>query len=293
MSMGDLAGRHLVAAALLAGAAAALGAVTTGIAGDTTATVDNTAPVIKSVSLPDTSLTPTAGGVTTKTATIDVEDLNGCDDLQRVDVWLNGTTGSSLVGPTNVTPYDTCSAGVATYTYDVNMQYYYEPGTSLTGDDYKLYIEAEDAQGATTNNKDDIGSLLDFTYAELAALSLNKSTLDFGTSIDPGATSSVLTLKVTNHGNVLIDTDVNGTNLSHATESATIGVGNIEYNLTNDRSTANSLTSTPATVTGFDLDHGSSASDAIYWWLTVPSGSNQWVPSGDYTGDVTVAAVKG
>lgn len=259
----------------------------------TTASIANTAPTVTSQSLPDTSLTPTAGSTTSATATIQIEDLNGCSDLVRVDAQINDSAGTKVLGSTNITPYDSCSAGIATYTYTFDMQYYFDPATDLSiDDDYRVYVEAEDKAGAVSNNALDLG-LLDFTFAELAAVNLDKSTMDFGTSLSPGTTSSSVQLTVENYGNVQIDTDVSGSQLSHATESANIAVSSVEYNLTNDNNGATTLSATATSISGFDLAKGSGSSQALYWWLAVPSGSNQWVPSGDYTGTVTVSAVKG
>lgn len=262
-------------------------------AGDTTATIDNTAPVVSSQSLPSTSLSPTAGGTTTTTATFEIEDLNGCDDIVRVDAQVNDSSGAKKLGAVNITPHDSCSSGIATYTYTFDMPYHFDPATDLAADDdYRVYVEVEDKAGAVSNNDLDL-SLLDFTYAELAALNLNTSTLDFGKSLDPGKTSGVAQLGVENYGNVQIDTDLSGGNLSHANEKAWIDVGQVKYNLTNDDTKASSLAGSATTVSGFDLAKGSGSSDTLYWWLDVPSGSNQWVPSGDYKGSVTVSAVKG
>lgn len=65
-------------------------------------------------------------------------------------------------------------------------------------------------------------------------------------------------------------------------------MGNVEHNIADDRGSATALTGSTATIADFDLDHGSSASKTIYWWLTVPSGSTQHVPSGDYTSILNV-----
>lgn len=269
-----------------------------GVWGETTSVdVTNTAPTILTVELPSgttgLSLSPTAGGTTDSTVTIEVEDLNGCTDLKDVRPQVNATDGSTHIGPANLFEnWDSCSAGVATYTWTFSMQYYDDPALDVNADHYKVYVVAEDDANATTSNVIDLGSLLKFNYQELAALNLDKSTLDFGNNVDPGTTSSTVTLGVENYGNVQIDTDLSGTNLSHSTEKAWIDVGQVEHNLTNDNTQATSLTGTASTA-DLNLAYGSGSSDSLYWWLTVPSGSNQWIPSGTYTGTVTVSAVKG
>lgn len=265
--------------------------------GETTSTdVTNTPPTILAVELPsgttDLSLTPTAGGTTTTTVTIEVEDLNGCDNLKDVRPQVNATDGSTHVGPANLLMnWDSCSAGVATYTWDFDMQYYDDP--ALSTDHYKVYVVAEDDDGATTNNVVDLTGLLKFNYQELTALNLNRTTLDFGSNVNPGTTAGSVQLGVDNHGNVQIDTDLSGTQLDHSTESASIPVSNVNYNLTDDDSSASSLSGTSTTVSSFDLAKGSGSSKTLYWWLDVPDGSTQWIPSGTYEGTVTVSAVKG
>lgn len=255
------------------------------------ADVDNVDPTVLTASLPESSYAPTAGGTTSITATISVEDLNGCDDIVRVEAQVNDPSNATKIAATDLAGTGSCSAGVASYSYDFDMDYHWD--AVLGTDTYKVYVEAEDAAGATSNNVLDLGSLLTFNYEELTALNLNTSTLDFGNSIAPGATSEVVHLGVENHGNVQIDTDLSGTNLSHATESAWIDVSQVSYNDANDAGQASALSTSATTVGAFDLAAGSGSSDTLYWWLEAPSGSEQWIPSGTYSGTVTVSAVKG
>jgi hypothetical protein len=56
---------------------------------------------------------------------------------------------------------------------------------------------------------------------------------------------------------------------------------------------SSALTGSAATLSSFDLAAGASSSANLYWQLTVPDGSSQWIPSGTYTGTLTVGAVSG
>lgn len=272
------------AAALLTVAfAAAPGA----IAATVEVTVVNAAPAVLSVSLPD-SVVPTAGSTKSVSTTIVVEDLNGCSDLSSVDVTVQEPGGSVHIAAAAAT-FDSCSAGTsATYSYTFDMQYYDAPALSTSH--YKVKVVATDSQGATGDN---IGDLALFNYDELAALTLNQSTLDFGASLDPDTTSGTVDLGVENYGNVQIDIQLNGSDLDHATESASIAVGNVAYSHASDMSDPGTLTTSAVTNSTFDLGFGSGTTKSLYWQLTVPSGSDQWIPSGTYSGTVTVSAVKG
>ncbi len=278
----------MIALAMVAGSVILPG----GLAEDTSVTVANVAPVVNSVSLADDTLTPTAGSTTSATATITVEDVNGCNDLVdvRPDVNTPDNATTLVDGGSLLQTWDSCTLGVATYTWTFQMQYYHDPATSSG---YNIYVVAEDASGVKTNNALDVGSLLTFTYAELAALNLNQTTVDFGSGIEPDATTSPFTLGVENYGNVQIDVSLSGASLDHATEDASIAASNVKYHTAKTLADASDLSGTSTTVTAFDLAKGSGSSSPLYWWLAVPSGADQWIPSGDYSGTVTVSAVKG
>lgn len=254
----------------------------------TSVTVLNAAPTVTSAALPSATVLPTSGANTSVTATIVVTDLNGCNDLSSVQAEVLTPAGATHVAPAAAT-YVSCDAGTAaTYRYVFPMRFYDAPAVLESG--YKLRVTATDSQGATGTNA---ASLLLFAYAELAALQLDRSTFGFGASISPGAQSSVLPLAVQNAGNVRVDTAVSGTHLTHASESASIGVGSMRYSTASNMSASSATSTTSATMTDFDLASGASSGRSLYWQLTVPSGEQQWVPSGAYAGTVTVSAVKG
>lgn len=270
---------------------AALPAVTT--AGDTSVTVVNVDPEVLTVSLPSTDLSPTAGSTTTAELHVSVEDLNGCSDIKRVSVHVNQDDNSTHNPATDLMQnggWDSCTAGLAHFNHTIEMDYHDPP--AVDGSAYKVYVEAEDQDGATTNNLLDLGSMLTFTYSKLAALAVNPQTIDFGSALDPGQSSPTQTTGIENQGNIQIDLGLSGTNLSHATESASIPVDSIEYSTDATMNGSASLASSSSTVT-YGLSPGPSSTDDLYWAITIPTADeNGWTPSGTYQGDVTVTALE-
>lgn len=258
------------------------------IAADSTTDVANLAPVILDVSLPLETYSPTAGSTTSITTTVSVSDENGCADLEWVNVTVLAPDDTTHVAWSQATK-DSCTLTSGTWTHTFEMRYHDDP--ALGTDHYKIKVRATDSQGASDETL--LGNLTRFNYEELAALNLGSSTLDFGADLAPGASSATQSLSVENFGNVQIDAQLNGTNLTHATEPATIHVDELAYSHNSDMSDGDSLTLDPVTNTTFDLAAGSGAAKTLYWQLTVPSGSDQWIPSGTYTGEVTITAVKG
>lgn len=257
------------------------------LAQDTSVTVANVAPVVTSVTLPTDAVLPTAGGTTNVTTTVVVTDLNGCNDVARVAVEIRRPDNATH-RPSADAAYISCAAGTAA-TYRLTFTMAYFDAAALDTSTYKAAVTVTDRQGATGTN---LASLGTFRYAELAALRLDLSAVDFG-AVDPGSASSILPLSVANQGNVRIDTQVSGTTLAHATEAANIGVGNVRYGLAANLTDAAALGSSAAAVSGFDLAAGASSARSLYWQLSVPDGATQWVPSGAYAGTLTVTSVKG
>lgn len=257
------------------------------IAGTTDVSISNTAPVVLSVSLPS-SVSPTAGSTTSVSTSIVIEDLNGCSDVQYVNLTVLKPDGTTHISSSEAT-YSSCSDGTnATYTKTFSMNYH--DAAALLTNYYKVKILATDAAGATGDNTLDLAL---FNYAELVALNLNLSTVSLGTSIVPNTTTTTKELGVSNYGNVQIDVQLSGTDLAHATESASIAVGNLKYSTASDMSGSAALSGSATTLSAFDLAKGSGSSKTLYWQLSVPSGDNQWIPSGSYSGTLTVGAVAG
>ena len=269
-------------AALLLVAPATVHAATTNV------TITNVAPVVASAALPSDTVSPTAGGTTNVTATIVVTDLNGCNDLSKVEAEVLTPTDAVHVARAAAT-YVSCADGsAATYRYVFPMRFHDAPAALDAG--YKLSVVATDKQGATGTN---LASLLVFGYAELAALQLDLATFDFGADLAPGAQSATVPLAVQNAGNTRIDAQLAGTAMAHASEDAALPVESLRYASSSDMQDAMPMGATAATLDGFDLAAGAASARSLYWALSVPSGEAQWVPSGTYAGTVTVSAVKG
>lgn len=257
------------------------------LAAESTTDVANLAPVILDVSLPTASFSPTSGSTTPITTTVSVSDDNGCADISWVNVTVLDPSDATHIAWSEAT-MGSCTLTSGTWTHTFDMQYHDDP--ALSTDHYKVKVRATDSEGASDETL--LGNLTGFNYEELAALNLQSSTLDFGV-LDPDTTSSAKSVSVENFGNVQIDAQLNGTNLTHGTESASIHVNGLDYSLDSDMSNSNSLTLDAVTNSTFDLAPGSGSTKSLYWQLTVPSGADQWIPSGTYTGDLTVTAVKG
>lgn len=250
--------------------------------------ITNLAPTVVSVTLPS-SLTPTAGTTTSASTTVVVSDLNGYNDISSVTVEVLKSDGSTThIASAAATFVSSVNLTDATYSYAFSMQFYDD--AALTTSTYKVKVVVTDAGGLTGNN---LASLAVFNYNQLVALNLAAGTLDFGTNLEPASTSATQSASVQNYGNVQIDVQLNGTTLTHESVAASVAVGYLNYSLNSDMSSKSSLTSSPATVSSFDLVKGASSSRLTYYALTVPSGSDQWVPSGNYTGTLTVGAVAG
>lgn len=252
---------------------------------DTELELTNVAPVVADVTLPS-SIDPTAGSTTAVSSTILVEDLNGCSDIDNVKVTVLKPDDTVHIAEAPAT-YASCAAGTtATYTYGFDMNHHDAP--ALDTSRYKVKVVATDSQAATGSNLLDLAL---FNYQELVALNVTGGALDFGGPLNPGDESSIVGLPVENHGNVQIDTELSGSDLAHATEEASIPVSAAAYSEATDMTGSSNLSATP-TALALGIAPGASASDSVHWRLTVPTAEDQWVPSGQYTGSLTVSAVK-
>jgi hypothetical protein len=264
-----------------------LAAASAGMALDGSVNVANVAPVVVSVTLPGASIDPTAGTTTSVSTTIVVTDANGYNDVSSVTLEVLKPDGTTHVAA-SAAAFDSGSLTSATYKKTFAMNFYDAPAAGAST--YKVKVVATDSQGAAADNVADLAA---FHYAELVALSLGSASVDFGASLDPGDASAIQPLTVQNYGNVQIDVDVSGTALDHATESASLPVSSVAYDTASDMSGSAALSGSASTLSAFDLAKGASSTKDLYLQLTVPTGDDQWVPSGTYSGTLTVAAVSG
>jgi len=256
---------------------------------DLTGGITNVAPTITSVTLSSSSLTPTAGTTTSLTVTVVAADLNGFADIgsgvtNAVTVGILKPDGSTVQVAQSAATFSSGSGVSATYTKTLTMNYY--DAAALTTSTYKVKVVVTDSQGSSVSN---IASLATFNYAQLAALNAPAS-VDSG-SAAPGGTSAIAPMAIGNYGNVQIDVQVSGTTPTNG--AYTIPVGDVAYSLNSDMSSSSALSGSTATLNSFDLASGAGASKTMYWQMTMPSGSDQYVPAGTYTSTLTVTAVAG
>ncbi len=245
-----------------------------------TASIGNAVPLITEIDLP-ASVSPVAGDTQEVSVTIDVADNNGWQDLVELRVTVEAPDTTTHVVQASAVSNEDGSGVSKSYSYAFDMEYYDEPGT------YKVIAVAEDADAAVSATTEQT-----FDYEELAALSLQESSLAFG-SIDPGVRSSTSNLTVVNTGNVDIDLETSGTALVNADDaSIEISVDRVKYDVDSDAfESEQSLTGSPVT-NAFALAPGASSTGGTWWALEVPSGEDQYIPAGSYEGSVTVSAVK-
>lgn len=251
---------------------------------DTEIQLVNTAPVVLSVSpigltSPLFPVTPEAGDTKQIDIQIVVEDLNGCNDITKVDVTVKDPDGGT-VNTAELTERDSCTVlTTATYTYTHTIQFHHAPG------DYDIEVVATDSKSATGSNLLDLTS---FQVQELVAFSVPGGTLSFGAEVEPGTSTTIQSLNVQNTGNVEIDTQISGTSLDHAETDDTIPAANITWSLASDMTGAQTLSGTPTTATNFDLAAGASSTKGLYLRIDVPPA----LPAGTYSGTLTVTAIK-
>ena len=246
------------------------------------------APTVDSITItPDDEPTkdgvqvnPTPGSNKTVNISAVVSDPNGWDNIRTVKANI---TGPSTVAdsPVNLTYVSNSSLMTATYNGTFNMSFYYANGT------YTVDVTATDNGSLTGSNS------TTFEYQTAIGLELDSTLINFSCSgpIDPGETSEVLgdenvsTLSnatVRNIGNVVIDVNVSGTDMTSA--GNVITKDNIAARI-NDTSYLN-MSETRC----FDVNMSVNASslENADFKLFVPYGT----PMGNYSGTITLTPVQ-
>lgn len=267
----------LLAAVVLAPAASAV---------DVTASIGNVAPVIVSITLSGLTagaLSPTAGTTSSLTATVVASDTNGATDITGITVGIIKPDGSTVLVAQAAATLSGTNGLLATFTKTLTMNYYDAPATG--GSTYKVKAIATDSALAMDTN---LLSMATFGYNQLVALNAPAT---FSLSANAGSASAATALTVNNYGNMQIDTQVSGTDLT-GPSSTTLSVGDITYSLTSGMASPGTLTGSAATLSSYNLAPASGASKDVYFQLTptTPAGG---LPAGDYTGTLTVTAVSG
>ncbi len=220
-----------------------------------------------------------------------VSDGDGWEDVDNVNatLWDDSVTneGDSDDNSNHYTNYS-CTLGTNTSLNDVpancsfTVQYYANPA------EWTCKIYAND-----TSSNVDSNSTADVTVNTLRALDA-ENTINFG-SLAPGANSSAdINNTITNCGNVAIDLNLSGTNLTNASASVTnISVTNVKYNVTDwNQDYSDNMTSLlylDDTRTEFSLAKRTNgeSNQTTYWKIGMPASIETLI----YTGTITFTAV--
>jgi hypothetical protein len=220
-----------------------------------------------------------------------ISDDDTWEDIDNVNatLWdsLNSLEETSDDNSLHYTNYSCAlETNISLYTVTVNcsftVQYYANPSN------WTCKIYANDSTGNSASNSTD-----NITINTLRALDAEVA-INFGT-LAPGVTSaSDVNNTVTNCGNVALDLNLSGTNLTNVSASVTnITVGNIKYNVTYPGSdyTVNmtSLSASP-TYANFSLVKRTTtvSTSKTYWKISVPETIENLI----YSGTITFTAVE-
>jgi len=180
----------------------------------------------------------------------------------------------------------------ATWTCTFGLQYHADPtvaGTPKASYQWVAAVKATDDDGANSGLVDST------TYSNeldtFVAYDLTTSTIAYG-SLDPGTDSSEQSLGLKATGNVGLDSQVSGTDMTSGSD--TIAVSQQHYNLQSGQGWG-SGTALSATATEVELNCKKTTITAtpetknIYWILRVPDPQ----PAGSYSGTNTITGVIG
>lgn len=175
-----------------------------------------------------------------------VTDTNGYSDIQtgygNITVYNTLATDSTCT-PNNLNCYENITYGIstplgadicpntdtttATCTLSVAMQF----NTNQSAN-WACNMTVADNGGSTGHGV----SLTPTGLNELKAININDSTMAFGT-LEPLTFSDEIAQEISNHGNIVFNLSVNGTELDCEGAAPNISVGNISYNVTGPSAT--------------------------------------------------------
>jgi len=249
-------------------------------------TVNGVRPVASNTSInaAAAAVTLTENTTTTVTATSTVTDNDGCSDLSTVSAKLYRTDIGAGAGDDENNHYTiasctqdagSCTGGAdtsATYTCSFAVYYYADPtdaGSANASTNWTAQIAPTDATGVGTADTDTI------EMGTLAALDVTSS-MNFGTlAVNTHTGSTNQTATVTNTGNVNIDINISGANMSCT--SGSIPVSNIKYRnhqgFTYGGGFDTALSTTPTKI-NMNIPQRTSISttENVYWGLATPTG---------------------
>lgn len=273
-------------------------------------TINNVAPVVSNVSINGgNAINLTENTSTTIEVKGRVNDNNSCQDVTTAnviaDVYRSGIGRTNCHTAPNANENycyslisctldsGTCTGGTdaqAGYTCNVAIWFNADPTDTSTLFDGENWL--------TTLNATDDGS--NFAYSEVASgVEMNSlvainitSTINYGSlglGQDTGSTNQTAQVDAT--GNVGIDTDISGTDMTYLTN--TIPVANQKYSLSTFTYSSGGIgLSTTPTFAALDvsktLSHSSPANKNVYWGILIPSN----IAAGTYNGTNTLSAIK-
>ncbi len=233
---------------------------------------------------------PEPGGNRSVTLSAVVRDADGCDDVTEVVAMIEGpdVVSDSPVVLSMVSRDD--ATGRAIFTGRFNMSFYYRSG------EYRVNVTAVDKEGLRGYNSTSI------FYLTAIGLALDTDMVTFG-SLYPGEgcevegdddMSTPACPTVWNIGNVAIDIEVNGTSMhgaaggSSGSDSGSGGGGVIAGDALAVRIGDDGDYKELGCTRLFYVNIPPDGRDGVYFRLLVPRGT----PSGNYTGGVSLRAVK-
>jgi len=205
---------------------------------NTTVTESSENPSISSIAIDQHPVDLVAGSTRTVSCSATVSDDNGIADIQggkgNITIYDSAvTTSACSANKFNCYKNTTYSSGLdanvcpgsgSEVTCNFTVPMYYNANSSTA---WKCYMYIED-QGA--NN--DTDETTDKTINDLTGIDIGSATMNFGT-LSPGSFSDNISQAIYNYGNIILDVQLNGTNMTCGA-GENIGVGNLTYNITGE-----------------------------------------------------------
>jgi hypothetical protein len=254
-------------------------------------TIQNSAPTLGAVSLVDPISLNVGPDMTTVYCSATATDNDGFADVSTAIGKLfnetNGFAGSdddNIRYSNNFCNREGGSGNAVTVNCSFVLKYFASPSGGGT---WNCSLNITDASGASVDRN------ASANLSELIAIGASPSTINYGTGIAPGDTSGTVNLNVTNYGNVRIDLEIEGENMSSAGKTD-INVSQQKYSYYDDMSVEYDVpyTGDGSFNSSYNLEKATSTtlSNMTKWFdLHVPIG---W-PAGTYTGTITLTAQQG
>lgn len=271
-------------------------------------TVSNTNPVVSNVVINSGSdINLNESTTFNVVVTADVTDTNGCGggEITGVvaDLYRSGTTATGC-DTNGEDDYDNCYAvescsetsctgSGASYSCTIAVQYHADPtdtNTEYPTENWLATVTADDQSAGSGSFESSAGVEMNSLTAMDVGASIDYGTLSVGTNTGNLAE----TLTVTATGNVGVDNQLSGTDMTDGGES--IGVAQQKYDLSAVLYSLATALSTSATEVETNVGKTTAAGTTttpatgdIYWGIEIPGGT----VAGSYAGTNTVTVVKG